>query len=63
MAVVMISSEIEEVVEGSDDVVVLRDGRQVGLLRGDAISEEAIMDLIAGAADDAARSHEGEAAR
>jgi len=63
MAVVMISSEIEEVVEGSDAVVVLRDGKQVGLLHDDAISEEAIMDLIAGAAEDEMSAHEQGAVR
>jgi monosaccharide-transporting ATPase len=50
MAVVLISSELEEVVEGSDTVVVLRDGAQLGLLVGDDISEDTIMDLIADAA-------------
>jgi ribose transport system ATP-binding protein len=50
MAVVLISSELEEVVEGSDTVVVLRDGTQLGRLVGDDISEDAIMDLIADAA-------------
>jgi monosaccharide-transporting ATPase len=52
MAVVLISSELEEVVEGSDTVVVLRDGAQLGRLVGDDISEDAIMDLIAGAASE-----------
>ncbi|GAA1897856.1 sugar ABC transporter ATP-binding protein [Lapillicoccus jejuensis] len=51
MAVVLISSELEEVVEGSDSVVVLRDGAQLGTLVGADISEDAIMDLIAGAAE------------
>jgi ribose transport system ATP-binding protein len=50
MAVVLISSELEEVVEGSDTVVVLRDGAQLGDLVGGDISEDAIMDMIAGAA-------------
>ncbi len=51
MAVVLISSELEEVVEGSDSVVVLRDGAQLGTLVGADISEDRIMDLIAGAAE------------
>ncbi len=59
LAVVMISSEMEEVVEGADEVVVLRDGRQVGLLRNDAISEEAIMDLIAGSGDEEPSTADG----
>ena len=50
MAVVLISSELEEVVEGSDSVVVLRDGSQLATLFGDDISEDTIMDTIAGAA-------------
>ena len=50
MAVVLISSELEEVVEGSDTVVVLRDGAQLGELVGADITEDAIMDLIADAA-------------
>jgi galactofuranose transport system ATP-binding protein len=52
MAVVLISSELEEVVEGSDTVVVLRDGTQLGRLIGDDISEDKIMDLIADAASE-----------
>ena len=50
MAVVLISSELEEVVEGSDAVVVLRDGAPLATLFGAAISEDTIMDTIAGAA-------------
>ena len=50
MAVVLISSELEEVVEGSDTVIVLRDGAQLGKLIGADITEDAIMDLIADAA-------------
>jgi ribose transport system ATP-binding protein len=52
MAVVLISSELEEVVEGSDSVVVLRDGAQLGRLVGDDITEDKIMDLIADAASE-----------
>ena len=48
LGVVLISSELEEVVEGSDTVVVLRDGAQLGSLFGDDITEDAIMDMIAG---------------
>jgi len=52
LAVVLISSELEEVVEGSDCVIVLRDGAQLAALFGEDISEGHIMDTIAGAADD-----------
>jgi monosaccharide-transporting ATPase len=50
LGVVLISSELEEVVEGSDTVLVLRDGAALGSLFGDDISEDAIMTMIAGAA-------------
>ncbi len=57
LGVVLISSELEEVVEGSDTVVVLRDGASLGTLFGGEISENAIMDMIAGAAaEDSARA-------
>ena len=52
LAVVLISSELEEVVEGSDTVVVLRDGAQLASLFGEEITESSIMDTIAGAAPD-----------
>jgi monosaccharide-transporting ATPase len=47
LGVVMISSELEEVVEGSDRVVVLRNGSVVGTLSGDEISEENLMETLA----------------
>lgn len=50
LAVVLISSELEEIVEGADSVLVLRDGAALGTLFGDEISEETIMNMIAGAA-------------
>jgi monosaccharide-transporting ATPase len=52
LGVVLISSELEEVVEGSDTVLVLRDGAALGSLFGDDITEDAIMNMIAGAAAD-----------
>jgi len=52
-AVVLISSDLEELVEGADRVVVLRAGAVVGELVGDDVSEHAIMAAIAAeAADD-----------
>jgi ribose transport system ATP-binding protein len=54
MAILLISSELEEVVEGSDSVVVLRDGAVVGRLDGDAISEDGVMGLIAAAGRESA---------
>ncbi len=50
MAVVLISSELEEVVEGSDRVVVLRDGAVVGRLAAEEVSQGAVMTMIATAA-------------
>ena len=50
MAVILISSELEEVVEGSDTIVVLRDGAVVGKLEGNDVSEDGVMRLIAVAA-------------
>jgi galactofuranose transport system ATP-binding protein len=50
LAVLLISSELEELVEGASRVFVLRDGAVVGSLTGDAISEHRIMTTIAAAA-------------
>jgi ribose transport system ATP-binding protein len=63
LAVVLISSELEEVVEGSDTVVVLRDGAQLGSLLGHDITENAIMDMIADAAAEQTAGAGAEAAR
>lgn len=48
MAVVLISSEMEELVEGSHRIVALREGEVVGELAGDRISEAALMELLSG---------------
>ncbi len=47
LAVIMISSELEELVEGSSRVIVLRDGRNVAELRRDQISQQAIVHAMA----------------
>ncbi len=47
LGVIMISSELEEVLEGSDRVVVLRNGTLVGMLSGDDITEENLMGMLA----------------
>ncbi len=47
MAVLFISSELEELVRDSDRVVVLRDRTKIGELTGNAITEQDIMNLIA----------------
>lgn len=51
LGVVLISSEFEELVEGSDSIVVLREGRVVAELRGAEVTEQA---LIAALAEEAA---------
>jgi monosaccharide-transporting ATPase len=47
LAILMISSELEEVAEGADRVFVLREGRTVAELTGDDISESAIVSVMA----------------
>ena len=47
MAILFISSELEEVVRDSQRVVVMRDRRQIGQLVGAQITEPAIMHMIA----------------
>lgn len=47
LAVILISSELEDVVEGSNRVVVLKDGAVIGVLVGEEISEQSVMDIIA----------------
>jgi galactofuranose transport system ATP-binding protein len=47
LGVLMISSEIEEVIEGSERVFVLRDGRTVAELPRSALSEMALMTAMA----------------
>jgi galactofuranose transport system ATP-binding protein len=47
LAVVLISSDLEELVEGADRVVVLRAGAVVGELAGDDVSEHGIMAMLA----------------
>ena len=47
LALLFISSELEEVVRVSQRVVVLRDRRKVGELSGDEVNEQKVMNLIA----------------
>jgi ribose transport system ATP-binding protein len=47
LGVLMISSELEELVEGSSRVIVMRDGQRVGELRGSEISQDAIIHAMA----------------
>lgn len=47
LGVLMISSELEELVEGSHRVVVMRDGQLVSELRGKEISQDSIINAMA----------------
>ncbi len=47
MAIIFISSELEEVVRDSQRVIVMRDRKKVGELAGDEITEHGIMNTIA----------------
>jgi monosaccharide-transporting ATPase len=47
VAVLMISSEMEELIRSCDRIAVLSDGRKVGELGGHEISEERLVDIIA----------------
>ncbi|RKP51849.1 sugar ABC transporter ATP-binding protein [Pararobbsia silviterrae] len=46
-SVLMISSELDELLEGADRIVVLRDGRSVANLEGEHISRASIVDAMA----------------
>ena len=59
LAVVLISSELEEVIEGSDRIIVLRDGAVVGTLSGAEVTQDGVLGLIAAAAQ---RAEEQESA-
>jgi ribose transport system ATP-binding protein len=51
LGVLLISSELEELIEGSDRVVVLKDGSVVGHLEGDRVTEHDLLDALAGRPD------------
>ena len=52
LAILFISSELEEVVRTSQRVVILRDRKKVGELAGEEINEHAIMNKIAAPAEE-----------
>jgi ribose transport system ATP-binding protein len=52
LGVVLVSSDAEELIEGADRVVVLRDGVVVGTLTGASVTTEDLMATIAEAAND-----------
>ena len=47
LGVLLISSELDELIEGSDRVVVLKDGRVVGELSGDDVTQDTLMTTLA----------------
>lgn len=49
VAILFVSSEMEEILTVSDRVLVLHEGRITGELSGDALTEEAVMQLATGA--------------
>ncbi len=59
LGVVMISSELEEVVEGSDRVVVLRNGTVVDILSGEEINEDNLVATLAEGGSTNDRSADG----
>jgi ribose transport system ATP-binding protein len=52
LGVVLISSEFDEVIEGSDSIVVLREGRVVTELHGADVNEAALLSALAEEPDD-----------
>lgn len=50
-SVIMISSEMAEVIGLSDRVVVLHEGEQMGILNSDELSQERILALASGLQD------------
>lgn len=48
MAIIMISSDMEELLGMSDRILVLSEGKQAGILNADAFSQETILSLASG---------------
>jgi ribose transport system ATP-binding protein len=47
LGIILISSELEEMTEGSDRVVALREGAVVGVLSEEEITENNLMEMLA----------------
>ena len=58
LGVLMISSELEEVIEGSDRVFVLREGKNVAELNHQNLTEEAVMAAMATGKDESSAARE-----
>jgi galactofuranose transport system ATP-binding protein len=52
LGVLLISSEMDELIDGADRLIVLRDGAVVGELSGDQVNEENVLAAIAGGPDE-----------
>jgi galactofuranose transport system ATP-binding protein len=63
LGVLMISSELEEIVEGADRVFVLREGRTVAELSHDEVTEAAVMHAMAQGSETSADASQGVSAR
>jgi ribose transport system ATP-binding protein len=57
LGVVLVSSDAEELIEGAERVVVLRDGVVVGTLTGDQVTAEDLLATIAAAAPEEKDEH------
>ncbi|WP_153815451.1 sugar ABC transporter ATP-binding protein [Streptomyces sp. SUK 48] len=58
IGVLLISSDLEELIEGSDRLVVLKDGRAVGHFQGGDITERTVLDTLAAASSSEDPHHE-----
>jgi ribose transport system ATP-binding protein len=47
LGVLLVSSDMEELIDGADRLVVLRDGVAVGELAGDQVTEDNVLAAIA----------------
>jgi ribose transport system ATP-binding protein len=59
LGVLMISSELEEVVEAASRIFVLRDGHTAAELKGDAVNEQTVMAAMAHGQEDAREAAHG----
>jgi len=58
LGVLMVSSEVEEIVEGSDRAYVMRDGHTVAELSGEGLTEHAVLTAMAHGSEAEHRRHE-----
>ena len=58
ISVLMISSEIAELERNCDRIVVMREGRVIGELTGDQISQDKVMETIAKGSESEGKTHE-----